>query len=109
MPAVPIGDVIREVMSQTDNSQFALRRGCVPRSPTTPTSPHRSSSGPAGSSGRAVTHAQWVLAAREDVTDLLFSGVTSLQGVARSTHGRATSRRNGWRSRARCSGVVILH
>ena len=32
--------------------------------------------------GEAITHAQWVLAAEEEVTDLLFAGATSLQGVA---------------------------
>ncbi|MDL9936782.1 ferritin-like fold-containing protein [Gordonia sp. ABSL1-1] len=32
--------------------------------------------------GEAITHAQWVLAAEEEVTDLLFRGATSLQGVA---------------------------
>lgn len=32
--------------------------------------------------GEAITHAQWVLAAEEEVTDLLFAEAASLQGVA---------------------------
>ena len=81
VPAVPIGDTIREVMSQTDHSQFACAhvRAAIARDPD--------SAAPLKLwarrlLGEAVTHAQWVLAAEEDVTDLLFSGLTSLQGVA---------------------------
>ncbi|MCB1296014.1 MAG: hydroxylase [Gordonia sp.] len=81
VPAVPIGDVIREVMSQTDNSQFACAevRAAIARDPDI-AAPLKLWA--RRLLGEAVTHAQWVLAAEEDVTDLLFSGVTSLQGVA---------------------------
>ena len=81
VPAVPIGDVIREVMSQTGNSQFACAevRAAITRDPDI-AAPLKLWA--RRLLGEAVTHTQWVLAAEEDVTDLLFSGVTSLQGVA---------------------------
>ncbi|MFZ2241108.1 MAG: ferritin-like fold-containing protein [Gordonia amarae] len=81
VPAVPIGDTIREVMSQTDNSQFACAevRAAIARDPDI-AAPLKLWA--RRLLGEAVTHAQWVLAAEEDVTDLLFAGGTSLQGVA---------------------------
>ncbi len=73
--------VVREVMAETANSQFACEqvRAAVLADP--------SLASPLTLWGRrllgeAITHAQWVLAAEEEVTDLLFAGATSLQGVA---------------------------
>lgn len=73
--------VIATVMSETGNSAFArdqIRRK-VEAEPTL--------RGPLTLWGRrllgeAITHAQWVLAAEEDVTDLLFQGTGDLQVVS---------------------------
>ncbi|GAC66619.1 hypothetical protein GS4_03_00670 [Gordonia soli NBRC 108243] len=74
--------VVAEVMSQTGSSAFAREqvRAAVAADP--------SLKSPLTLWGRrllgeAITHAQWVLAAEEEVTDLLFEGATSLQGVAK--------------------------
>ena len=73
--------VVAEVMAETVNSQFAREqvRSAVERDP--------SLKSPLVLWGRrllgeAITHAQWVLAAEEEVTDLLFSGASSLSGIA---------------------------
>lgn len=73
--------IVAEVMSETASSEFAreqineaIRRDPALRSPLTLWGRRLL--------GEAITHAQWVLAAEESVTDLLFSGATSLQGVA---------------------------
>ncbi|MGC4933704.1 ferritin-like fold-containing protein [Gordonia sp. DT30] len=73
--------VVAGVMAETGNSRFAreqvraaLAADPALRSPLTLWGRRLL--------GEAVTHAQWVLAAEEDVTDLLFSGTTSLNGVA---------------------------
>ncbi|ROZ99280.1 hydroxylase [Gordonia sp. OPL2] len=73
--------VVREVMSETASSRFAREqvRAAVEADPML-----RSPLVLWGRRllGEAVTHAQWVLAAEEEVTDLLFAGSASLQGVA---------------------------
>ncbi|MEE3850853.1 ferritin-like fold-containing protein [Gordonia sp. LSe1-13] len=73
--------VIREVMAETVNSHFAREQvsAAVAANP--------SLKSPLTLWGRrllgeAVTHAQWVLAAEEEVTDLLFTGSASLNGIA---------------------------
>ncbi|MFW0792387.1 ferritin-like fold-containing protein [Gordonia sp. CPCC 205515] len=73
--------VIAQVMSQTSSSHFAREQvtAAVTRDP--------SLKSPLTLWGRrllgeAITHAQWVLAAEEEVTDLLFAEAASLQGVA---------------------------
>ncbi|QTI68025.1 ferritin-like fold-containing protein [Gordonia sp. L191] len=73
--------VVAQVMAETGNSQFAreqvkaaIAADPALRSPLTLWGRRLL--------GEAVTHAQWVLAAEEGVTDLLFSGATSLNGVA---------------------------
>lgn len=80
MPAAA-REVVSKVMAETGNSQFAreqVRKAIAAdpalRSPLTLWGRRLL--------GEAVTHAQWVLAAEEDVTDLLFSGASSLTGVA---------------------------
>uniref|UniRef100_UPI003D8E3CD6 ferritin-like fold-containing protein n=1 Tax=Gordonia sp. B7-2 TaxID=3420932 RepID=UPI003D8E3CD6 len=74
-------DLVADVMAETANSQFAREqvRAAVDADPNL--------ASPLTLWGRrllgeAITHAQWVLAAEEEVTDLLFEGATSLQGVA---------------------------
>ncbi|GAB16630.1 hypothetical protein GOEFS_008_00390 [Gordonia effusa NBRC 100432] len=74
--------VVEGVMAQTDNSLFAIDqvRGKIEAEPDL--------RGPLTLWGRrllgeAITHAQWVLAAEEDVTDLLFQGSGDLQAVSR--------------------------
>ncbi len=73
--------VIREVMAETANSRFARDQvaAAVAADPSL-----RSPLILWGRRllGEAVTHAQWVLAAEEEVTDLLFAGSASLQGIA---------------------------
>ena len=73
--------LLADVMGQTAQSEFACEqvRAAVTRDPNLKS--------PLVLWGRrllgeAITHAQWVLAAEEEVTDLLFSGAASLQGVA---------------------------
>lgn len=73
--------VVREVMSETASSGFAREQVAAavaadPRLKSPLTLWGRRLL------GEAITHAQWVLAAEEEVTDLLFSGAASLQGVA---------------------------
>ena len=72
--------VMAEVMSQTANSEFAREqvRSAVAADPSI-----KSALILWGRRllGEAITHAQWVLAAEEEVTDLLFAG-SSLSGVA---------------------------
>ncbi|MBD0860791.1 hydroxylase [Gordonia sp. zg691] len=72
--------VMAEVMSQTASSEFAREqvRSAVAADPSI-----KSALILWGRRllGEAITHAQWVLAAEEEVTDLLFSG-SSLSGVA---------------------------
>lgn len=74
-------DVVAEVMSATGSSQFArdqvraaIAADPALRSPLTLWGRRLL--------GEAVTHAQWVLAAEDDVMDLLFAGASSLHGVA---------------------------
>ena len=73
--------VMAEVMSETANSQFARDqvRAAVEADPSI-----KSALVLWGRRllGEAITHAQWVLAAEEEVTDLLFAGASSLTGVA---------------------------
>ncbi|WP_083889033.1 ferritin-like fold-containing protein [Gordonia sp. KTR9] len=73
--------VMAEVMSETVNSQFAREqvRAAVEADPSI-----KSALVLWGRRllGEAITHAQWVLAAEEEVTDLLFAGASSLTGVA---------------------------
>ncbi len=73
--------VMAEVMSETANSQFAREqvRAAVEADPSI-----KSALVLWGRRllGEAITHAQWVLAAEEEVTDLLFAGASSLTGVA---------------------------
>ncbi|MFW0784179.1 ferritin-like fold-containing protein [Gordonia sp. CPCC 206044] len=76
-----VRDVVGEVMGQTASSQFAREQVSAAvaadpllRSPLTLWGRRLL--------GEAVTHAQWVLAAEEEVTDLLFSNASSLQGIA---------------------------
>ena len=80
MPAAA-RDVVAEVMSATGSSQFAREqvRAAIAADPAL-----RSPLTLWGRRllGEAVTHAQWVLAAEEDVMDLLFSGTSSLHGLA---------------------------
>lgn len=73
--------VVAEVMAETGNSTFAqeqvkaaIAADPALRSPLTLWGRRLL--------GEAVTHAQWVLAAEDDVTDLLFSSGSSLNGVA---------------------------
>jgi hypothetical protein len=74
--------LMAEVMSETANSVFARDqvRAAVEADPSI-----KSALVLWGRRllGEAITHAQWVLAAEEEVTDLLFAGATSLTGVAR--------------------------
>ncbi|MCR8896317.1 ferritin-like domain-containing protein [Gordonia sp. GONU] len=74
--------VMAEVMAETANSAFARDqvRAAVEADPSI-----KSALVLWGRRllGEAITHAQWVLAAEEEVTDLLFSGASSLSGVAR--------------------------
>lgn len=81
--ALPPGPraVVAEVMSATGSSAFArdeVRKAIdanpALRSPLTLWGRRLL--------GEAITHAQWVLAAEEEVTDLLFAGAASLQGMA---------------------------
>ncbi|MGK2317130.1 ferritin-like fold-containing protein [Gordonia rhizosphera] len=72
--------VVAEVMSQTASSEFAREQvsQAVAREPRLKS--------PLTLWGRrllgeAVTHTQWVLAAEEEVTDLLFSGAATLAGM----------------------------
>ncbi|ANY24462.1 ferritin-like fold-containing protein [Gordonia terrae] len=73
--------VMAEVMSETANSEFARDqvRAAVEADPSI-----KSALVLWGRRllGEAITHAQWVLAAEEEVTDLLFAGASSLTGVA---------------------------
>ncbi|MFE0750157.1 ferritin-like fold-containing protein [Gordonia sp. NPDC058843] len=73
--------VMADVMSETANSQFARDqvRAAVEADPSI-----KSALVLWGRRllGEAITHAQWVLAAEEEVTDLLFAGASSLTGVA---------------------------
>lgn len=80
LPA-PARGIVADVMAQTASSEFARDqvRAAVEADPAL--------ASPLTLWGRrllgeAVTHAQWVLAAEDDVTDLLFSGVGSLQNMA---------------------------
>ncbi|WP_124710751.1 ferritin-like fold-containing protein [Gordonia insulae] len=73
--------VVASVMAETSNSRFAREQVAAAvaanpslRSPLTLWGRRLL--------GEAVTHAQWVLAAEEEVADLLFAGTASLQGVA---------------------------
>lgn len=81
--ALPAGPraIVADVMAQTSSSQFAreqvvaaVEADPVLRSPLTLWGRRLL--------GEAVTHAQWVLTAEEEVTDLLFAGAASLQGMA---------------------------
>lgn len=74
--------VVEGVMAETGNSAFAIAqvRGKLAAEPVL--------RGPLTLWGRrllgeAITHAQWVLAAEDDVTDLLFQGTGDLQAVSR--------------------------
>ena len=81
--ALPAGPraVVAEVMSATGSSAFAREevRKAIDANPSL-----RSPLTLWGRRllGEAITHAQWVLAAEEEVTDLLFAGAASLQGMA---------------------------
>lgn len=73
--------IVGQVMAETANSGFAREQvhAAVTRDPML--------KAPLTLWGRrllgeAITHAQWVLAAEEEVTDLLFAEAASLQGVA---------------------------
>ncbi|NDZ94121.1 hydroxylase [Streptomyces sp. SID6673] len=73
--------IVGEVMAETANSRFAREQVSAAvaadpalKSPLTLWGRRLL--------GEAVTHAQWVLAAEEEVTDLLFAGAASLHGVA---------------------------
>lgn len=73
--------VVAQVMAQTSSSRFAREQvtAAVARDPALKS--------PLTLWGRrllgeAITHSQWVLAAEEEVTDLLFAEAASLQGVA---------------------------
>ncbi|MGV9857356.1 ferritin-like fold-containing protein [Gordonia sp. NPDC003425] len=80
LPAEPRA-VVAEVMSATGGSEFArdavraaIAADPALRSPLTLWGRRLL--------GEAITHAQWVLAAEEEVTDLLFAGAASLQNMA---------------------------
>ncbi|NDK89492.1 hydroxylase [Gordonia desulfuricans] len=76
-----VREVVASVMAETGNSQFArdhvnaaIAADPDLRSPLTLWGRRLL--------GEAVTHTQWVLAAEDDVMDLLFAGASSLHGVA---------------------------
>ncbi|GAA1480041.1 ferritin-like fold-containing protein [Gordonia sinesedis] len=76
-----VRSIISDVMSQTGSSEFAREqvRAAIAADPSLRS---RLTLWGRRLLGEAVTHAQWVLAAEEDVTDLLFSGQGSLQDMA---------------------------
>ncbi|MFT4042322.1 MAG: ferritin-like fold-containing protein [Gordonia sp. (in: high G+C Gram-positive bacteria)] len=74
-------EVVADVLAATGNSEFARAdiRAAIAADPAL-----RSPLTLWGRRllGEAITHAQWVLAAEEEVTDLVFSGAASLQNMA---------------------------
>lgn len=74
-------EVMADVMAETGNSEFAREhvRAAVDADPSA-----RSALVLWGRRllGEAITHAQWILAAEDEVTDLLFASASSLTGVA---------------------------
>ncbi len=75
-------DVVSTVMAETGNSQFA-RDWVRSRVAADPALRWPLTLWGRRLLGEAITHAQWVLAAEEDVTDLLFSSTTDLAAVSR--------------------------